>query len=236
MIMISIKITIFLTSMFSTAQFIAMGVQELIIPSPTTHTAMAYLLENKRKELEKLSGTVIPPFDPCLICFKNDSLESHSIMLPLSFIFNKAPFTYDRITQGILMGKLKYKLVDNPEYRVSTVELFKKVFKYFKNNGPKKYNAELYAHKIIDTRTDGSQSYVIHGEKSRIWEYGKAMQKAKEYKKLKEEKERKQLEKLKAYAILDTASINPAFLISLEREKGIKLLDDALQKFFIDAL
>jgi|SRR3984885_3842922 len=191
----------------------AMEVQELITPHMIVDTPIFYLSESVREDLEKKYSVKIPPFDPSLVCYKKINPDPRGTILPLSFIFNKTPFRYENITQEIIIGSSKYKLVDNPEHKLSILELFKKAFEYFKKNPQfsnvsRSHNQELYDHKIIQKVFTNNGSYIEtsfgHGPKSRLPIYIEAMQEAEQYETLKreeEEKERKRLEKLAPIAL-----------------------------------
>lgn len=218
----------------------AMEVQELITPHMIVDTPIFYLSEGVREDLEKKYSVKIPPFDPSLVCYKKINPDPRGTILPLSFIFNKTPFRYENITQEIIIGSSKYKLVDNPEHKASILEYFKKAFKYFKKdprlaNISRSHNQELYDHKIIQKVFTNNGSYIEtsfgHGPNSRLPIYIEAMQEAEQYEKLKREEEEKECKRLatlapiasrlQTYITIHAMQTNPVSLVILVREQSL---------------
>jgi hypothetical protein len=191
----------------------AMELQELII---RYKSHIFYLSEDVRQELEKAYETVIPQFDPSLVCYKKIKPDPRGTILPLSFIFQNNPFTYDDIIKEIAMGSYKYKLADNPESEVSAIEDFKKVFEHFEKYGASRHSPkdhqQLLDNNIIGRFSIEQDGYLTssHGVNSRVWIYDKALQEAGQLEKLKQEeqeKERARLEKLAPIALRLTTLI-----------------------------
>lgn len=173
----------------------AMEIQDLII---TKQSFIFYLSESTHKEQEERYHVTIPQGDPCLLCYKECNY-SGSLYLPLNFIFNKSPFTYDDLTREIIISTSKYKLIDNLQTKTSVIDDFKRLFKHFKEIGHISCNPGSYEHNMRHCDTQYHHFHLKHAENSRIWIYDKAMQeaeKAEQQKREEEAQERKRLEKL----------------------------------------
>jgi len=216
---------IFIYALIALLSMHAMEIQDLII---TKQSFIFYLSEkSSHKEQEERHHVTIPQGDLFLLCYKECNY-SGSLFLPLNFIFNRSPFTYDDITREIIISSSKYRLIDNPGTKTSVIDDFKRLFKYFKHGGHISCGPGSYEHTIRHCDVQYHHFHPKHCEKSRIWLYDKAMQEAEQYEKLKceeEEKERKRLEKLapiatrlQTYSIMQNLQNNVEQLLVLARQ------------------